>query len=134
MNRKTRQRNREEGTNFPPLSLTAPFRACSGQGRARQWSVCYEVPDRQWWRPLTPNGQVRRFASFEAAQRFAGTLSVITVELALAREAAAALRKAFRDPQRWRSTHLYPGIRAAFWGRDPFGFFTAGITEEGVKS
>lgn len=109
--------------------MGSPFRPCSGQARgARHWSVCYEVPGREWWRPETASGQVRKWASCEAAQRFAQRLNVLAVEDTLAREAAASLRA--MSPAQKRQLRSYRGIAAAFWGRDPFGLYTSDIAPD----
>lgn len=109
--------------------MTHPFSACGGQGKGlRQWSVCYDVPGREWWRPETATGRVRLWASSKAAQAYADTLSVIGVELALARQAAERLLEAAAEGSRhMASLNRYAGVRAAYWGRDPAGLFTADI-------
>lgn len=105
--------------------MAAPFRVCSGQGRGKRcWSVCYEARGREWWRPSDARGQVRRWASREAAQRFCDTLTVIGVEHALAREAADRLRAMGREG---RARLYWPGVKAAYWGRDPFGLYTSDL-------
>lgn len=102
----------------------SPFRACSGQGKgARSWSVSYDAPGREWWRPETASGRVRLWASYAAAARYAATLDEQTVEHSLARQAASALL-AMDEAQR-RQVRSYRGIHAAFWGRDPMGLYTA---------
>jgi hypothetical protein len=102
------------------------FFACSGQAKgARHWSVYYDAPDRQWWRPEMPTGRVKTWGTMEAAAAYAATLCVQRVEYDLAREAAAALR--VMDARQLAHLRSYRGIHGAFWGRDPIGLFTADL-------
>jgi len=100
---------------------------CNGNTK-RRWVVWSDDPHLRHWYDRDAKGNIRRFATREAAEKSLAKQNELQWTLDQARECARRLSQTdLWTKENLRNIRLYGGIRTSYLFGDPMGLFTSHI-------